>query len=211
MGLTLITTILKGNWQSEEHMMDNTLLCSLLCLCSPGDNNGWPDLFDKYFGMPSHNAVVKSNLCREYWISALPHISTAIYCNNMDFAVLVLNGTCNWPSLKVNMAGEVSRVKSAGLPLVSSGLQGTTAAWTTKTPREPANRALPGKADVFKWQTLHKCWNKHLKFQIYNTKKQVLIPKFHHSTGMFCGASQHVVTFADIWWFDQSVHLVNCH
>ncbi|CAG04641.1 unnamed protein product [Tetraodon nigroviridis] len=28
-----------------------------------GDNNGWPHLFDKYFGMPSHNAVVKSNLC----------------------------------------------------------------------------------------------------------------------------------------------------
>lgn len=32
--------------------------------------------------------------------------------------------------------------------------------WKT---REPANRALPGKADVFKLQTFNKCWNKHLK------------------------------------------------
>ncbi|XP_013125753.1 relaxin receptor 1 isoform X5 [Oreochromis niloticus] len=28
-----------------------------------GDNNGWPHLFDKYFGMPSHNARTKSNVC----------------------------------------------------------------------------------------------------------------------------------------------------
>uniref|UniRef100_A0A3Q3FIL0 Relaxin family peptide receptor 1 n=1 Tax=Kryptolebias marmoratus TaxID=37003 RepID=A0A3Q3FIL0_KRYMA len=27
------------------------------------DNNGWPHLFDKYFGMPSHNARTKSNIC----------------------------------------------------------------------------------------------------------------------------------------------------
>uniref|UniRef100_A0A3P9JPA5 Relaxin family peptide receptor 1 n=1 Tax=Oryzias latipes TaxID=8090 RepID=A0A3P9JPA5_ORYLA len=28
-----------------------------------GDNNGWPHLFDNYFGMPSHNTQTKSNLC----------------------------------------------------------------------------------------------------------------------------------------------------
>ncbi|KAF0040041.1 hypothetical protein F2P81_008276 [Scophthalmus maximus] len=28
-----------------------------------GDNNGWPHLFDKYFGMPSHNAGTRSNIC----------------------------------------------------------------------------------------------------------------------------------------------------
>uniref|UniRef100_A0A3P8RKU1 Relaxin family peptide receptor 1 n=1 Tax=Amphiprion percula TaxID=161767 RepID=A0A3P8RKU1_AMPPE len=28
-----------------------------------GDNNGWPHLFDKYFGMPSHNARTKSKIC----------------------------------------------------------------------------------------------------------------------------------------------------
>ncbi|XP_077388746.1 relaxin receptor 1 isoform X3 [Festucalex cinctus] len=28
-----------------------------------GDNNGWPHLFDKYFGMPSHNGRAKSNVC----------------------------------------------------------------------------------------------------------------------------------------------------
>ncbi|XP_061643278.1 relaxin receptor 1 isoform X1 [Phyllopteryx taeniolatus] len=28
-----------------------------------GDNNGWPHLFDKYFGMPSHNAGTKSIMC----------------------------------------------------------------------------------------------------------------------------------------------------
>uniref|UniRef100_A0A672I1Q5 Relaxin family peptide receptor 1 n=1 Tax=Salarias fasciatus TaxID=181472 RepID=A0A672I1Q5_SALFA len=28
-----------------------------------GDNNGWPHLFDKYFGMPSYNAGAKSNVC----------------------------------------------------------------------------------------------------------------------------------------------------
>uniref|UniRef100_A0A3Q2Z747 Relaxin family peptide receptor 1 n=1 Tax=Hippocampus comes TaxID=109280 RepID=A0A3Q2Z747_HIPCM len=28
-----------------------------------GDNNGWPHLFDKYFGMPSHNGRTKSNMC----------------------------------------------------------------------------------------------------------------------------------------------------
>uniref|UniRef100_A0A3B4T6G5 Relaxin family peptide receptor 1 n=1 Tax=Seriola dumerili TaxID=41447 RepID=A0A3B4T6G5_SERDU len=28
-----------------------------------GDNNGWPHLFDKYFGMPSHNTRTKSNVC----------------------------------------------------------------------------------------------------------------------------------------------------
>nr|XP_046262718.1 relaxin receptor 1 isoform X2 [Scatophagus argus] len=28
-----------------------------------GDNNGWPHLFDKYFGMPSSNAETKSNIC----------------------------------------------------------------------------------------------------------------------------------------------------
>uniref|UniRef100_A0A3Q1FKE1 Relaxin family peptide receptor 1 n=1 Tax=Acanthochromis polyacanthus TaxID=80966 RepID=A0A3Q1FKE1_9TELE len=28
-----------------------------------GDNNGWPHLLDKYFGMPSHNARTKSNIC----------------------------------------------------------------------------------------------------------------------------------------------------
>uniref|UniRef100_H2N109 Relaxin family peptide receptor 1 n=1 Tax=Oryzias latipes TaxID=8090 RepID=H2N109_ORYLA len=27
------------------------------------DNNGWPHLFDNYFGMPSHNTQTKSNLC----------------------------------------------------------------------------------------------------------------------------------------------------
>uniref|UniRef100_A0A3P9NQE7 Relaxin family peptide receptor 1 n=1 Tax=Poecilia reticulata TaxID=8081 RepID=A0A3P9NQE7_POERE len=27
------------------------------------DNNGWPHLFDKYFGMPSHNTRTKSNVC----------------------------------------------------------------------------------------------------------------------------------------------------
>uniref|UniRef100_A0A3B3UWU6 Relaxin family peptide receptor 1 n=1 Tax=Poecilia latipinna TaxID=48699 RepID=A0A3B3UWU6_9TELE len=28
-----------------------------------GDNNGWPNLFDKYFGMLSHNTRTKSNVC----------------------------------------------------------------------------------------------------------------------------------------------------
>ncbi|KAK2904440.1 relaxin receptor 1 isoform X3 [Channa argus] len=28
-----------------------------------GDNNGWPHLFDKYFGMPSYNTGTKSNVC----------------------------------------------------------------------------------------------------------------------------------------------------
>uniref|UniRef100_A0AAQ4QET9 Relaxin family peptide receptor 1 n=1 Tax=Gasterosteus aculeatus aculeatus TaxID=481459 RepID=A0AAQ4QET9_GASAC len=28
-----------------------------------GDNNGWPHLFDKYFGMPSYNAGTRSNVC----------------------------------------------------------------------------------------------------------------------------------------------------
>ncbi|XP_061691550.1 relaxin receptor 1 isoform X2 [Syngnathoides biaculeatus] len=28
-----------------------------------GDNNGWPHLFDKYFGMPSHSAGTKSIMC----------------------------------------------------------------------------------------------------------------------------------------------------
>nr|XP_019959372.1 PREDICTED: relaxin receptor 1 [Paralichthys olivaceus] len=28
-----------------------------------GDNNGWPHLFDKYFGMPSYNTGTKSNIC----------------------------------------------------------------------------------------------------------------------------------------------------
>ncbi|KAM6923418.1 relaxin receptor 1 [Xenentodon cancila] len=28
-----------------------------------GDNNGWPHLFDKHFGMPSSNARTKSNVC----------------------------------------------------------------------------------------------------------------------------------------------------
>uniref|UniRef100_A0A3P8US61 Relaxin family peptide receptor 1 n=1 Tax=Cynoglossus semilaevis TaxID=244447 RepID=A0A3P8US61_CYNSE len=28
-----------------------------------GDNNGWPLLFDKYFGMPSYNAGTRSNIC----------------------------------------------------------------------------------------------------------------------------------------------------
>ncbi|XP_074530331.1 relaxin receptor 1 [Halichoeres trimaculatus] len=28
-----------------------------------GDNNGWPHLFDKYFGMPSSNTGTKSNMC----------------------------------------------------------------------------------------------------------------------------------------------------
>ncbi|KAM8847754.1 relaxin receptor 1 [Synchiropus picturatus] len=28
-----------------------------------GDNNGWPHLFDKYFGMPTHNTGTKSQLC----------------------------------------------------------------------------------------------------------------------------------------------------
>ncbi|KAK3535037.1 hypothetical protein QTP70_002213 [Hemibagrus guttatus] len=30
-----------------------------------GDNNGWPHLFDKYFGMPSKDAGTKSTTCRE--------------------------------------------------------------------------------------------------------------------------------------------------
>ncbi|KAM3613102.1 uncharacterized protein V6R79_020399 [Siganus canaliculatus] len=28
-----------------------------------GDNNGWPHLFDKYFGMPSYNTGTRSNVC----------------------------------------------------------------------------------------------------------------------------------------------------
>uniref|UniRef100_A0AAY4DEU5 G-protein coupled receptors family 1 profile domain-containing protein n=1 Tax=Denticeps clupeoides TaxID=299321 RepID=A0AAY4DEU5_9TELE len=28
-----------------------------------GDNNGWPHLFDKYFGMPSYDVVTKSSMC----------------------------------------------------------------------------------------------------------------------------------------------------
>ncbi|XP_037118282.1 relaxin receptor 1 isoform X1 [Syngnathus acus] len=28
-----------------------------------GDNNGWPHLFDKYFGMPNHSDRTKSNMC----------------------------------------------------------------------------------------------------------------------------------------------------
>ncbi|KAM9741626.1 relaxin receptor 1 [Menidia menidia] len=28
-----------------------------------GDNNGWPHLFDKYFGMPNYNVRTKSNIC----------------------------------------------------------------------------------------------------------------------------------------------------
>ncbi|XP_061896042.1 relaxin receptor 1-like isoform X1 [Entelurus aequoreus] len=28
-----------------------------------GDNNGWPHLLDKYFGIPSHNTGTKSNVC----------------------------------------------------------------------------------------------------------------------------------------------------
>ncbi|XP_068181653.1 relaxin receptor 1 [Antennarius striatus] len=28
-----------------------------------GDNNGWPHLFDKYFGMPNNNVETKSNMC----------------------------------------------------------------------------------------------------------------------------------------------------
>lgn len=35
-------------------------------LSSPGDNNGWPHLFDKYFGMPSYDTVTKSSVCCKY-------------------------------------------------------------------------------------------------------------------------------------------------
>jgi len=31
-----------------------------------GDNNGWPHLFDNYFGIPSNNLGTKSNACCEY-------------------------------------------------------------------------------------------------------------------------------------------------
>lgn len=34
----------------------------LLCLF-PGDNNGWPHLFDKYFGMPSYTTGTRSSIC----------------------------------------------------------------------------------------------------------------------------------------------------
>uniref|UniRef100_A0A8C2XH71 Relaxin family peptide receptor 1 n=1 Tax=Cyclopterus lumpus TaxID=8103 RepID=A0A8C2XH71_CYCLU len=36
-----------------------------------GDNNGWPHLFDKYFGMPSHNTGTKSNVCL---LGAIPEL-----------------------------------------------------------------------------------------------------------------------------------------
>ncbi|XP_029021100.1 relaxin receptor 1 isoform X3 [Betta splendens] len=36
-----------------------------------GDNNGWPHLFDKYFGMPSYTTGTKSNICL---LGAVPHL-----------------------------------------------------------------------------------------------------------------------------------------
>ncbi|XP_028445251.1 relaxin receptor 1 isoform X2 [Perca flavescens] len=36
-----------------------------------GDNNGWPHLFDKYFGMPSYNTGTKSNACL---LGAIPEL-----------------------------------------------------------------------------------------------------------------------------------------
>ncbi|XP_054648764.1 relaxin receptor 1 isoform X2 [Dunckerocampus dactyliophorus] len=36
-----------------------------------GDNNGWPHLFDTYFGMPSNNTGTKSNLCL---LGAIPEL-----------------------------------------------------------------------------------------------------------------------------------------
>lgn len=52
----------------DKQLMGVLVLLSLYSLFHfPGDNNGWPHLFDKYFGMPSYNTVVKSNMCRKYW------------------------------------------------------------------------------------------------------------------------------------------------
>ncbi|KAJ4946541.1 hypothetical protein JOQ06_024206, partial [Pogonophryne albipinna] len=38
------------------------LCCHEYHICE-GDNNGWPHLFDKYFGMPSYNTGTKSHMC----------------------------------------------------------------------------------------------------------------------------------------------------
>lgn len=52
---------------NDKQVMGVLVLLSLPSLFHfPGDNNGWPHLFDKYFGMPSYNAVVKSNMCCKY-------------------------------------------------------------------------------------------------------------------------------------------------
>lgn len=48
-------------------LMQNQWLCFNICILPvTGDNNGWPHLFDKYFGMPSNDVGTKSNACRKY-------------------------------------------------------------------------------------------------------------------------------------------------
>ncbi|KAK1904212.1 Electron transfer flavoprotein-ubiquinone oxidoreductase mitochondrial [Dissostichus eleginoides] len=39
------------------------ILCRHEYQICEGDNNGWPHLFDKYFGMPSYNTGTKSHMC----------------------------------------------------------------------------------------------------------------------------------------------------
>lgn len=48
----------------SRQSLRNSLSTSSVSLT--GDNNGWPHLFDKYFGMPTYNTATKSNICCEY-------------------------------------------------------------------------------------------------------------------------------------------------
>lgn len=53
----------------EEQIMISIFFCRFSSFS--GDNNGWPHLFDKYFGMPSHNTRTKSNICCKYSLMCL--------------------------------------------------------------------------------------------------------------------------------------------
>lgn len=78
-------------------MTSNWWVLVLLSLSSlfhfPGDNNGWPHLFDKYFGMPSYNAVVKSNMCRKYWSSPMWNVDSTLMS---DLSLLFMLTWCRW-------------------------------------------------------------------------------------------------------------------
>uniref|UniRef100_A0A4W6FEB5 Relaxin family peptide receptor 1 n=1 Tax=Lates calcarifer TaxID=8187 RepID=A0A4W6FEB5_LATCA len=68
-----------------------------------GDNNGWPHLFDKYFGMPSYNTGTKSNVCL---LGAVPELCQCrdleLDCDStqlQDIPVVAMNakGLLNFP------------------------------------------------------------------------------------------------------------------
>uniref|UniRef100_A0A665VJ97 Relaxin family peptide receptor 1 n=1 Tax=Echeneis naucrates TaxID=173247 RepID=A0A665VJ97_ECHNA len=76
-----------------------------------GDNNGWPHLFDKYFGMPSYNTRTKSNVCL---LGAIPELCQ---CRDLELDCDVENNHffCVSVYLQHNRIGDVSPDAFRGL------------------------------------------------------------------------------------------------